>query len=532
MVWVKWNLNPHPFKSEKGAAPKCRPKVKGHACGRALFAFRSAVGSAGGCGELAEDDFVAATLDAASGVARVDDQLGRVNDLGVVVAGVVGGNDDAIVTGDGLRVERHRLHVLVVIVAHLVKLREVGIVVVEFGAALLEQLHDLQRGRLAKVIDVFLVGDAEDEDFRALDGFLAIVESGCDGFDHVVRHRGVDFAGELDETCGEIVFARFPGKIEGVDRDAVTAEAGAGIERHEAERLGGRGVDDFPDVHAHAQAEHFELVDHRDIDAAEDVLEQLGHFGGSRRADWDNFGDDRGVERYRRAPARGIGAANDLRNLRQAVLFVAGIFALWREGEEEIAGDVFGVGSGSDGALEAALFENRQKELFGRAGIRGGFENDELTLLEVRVDREAGVLDVAQVGFAAFVERRRDADDDGVDIFELGEIGGGAEVLAVDVLLNLGLLNVLDVGLARIEHRDLFGIGIESCHFVTGFGETEAEGKADISAADDAYFELATFEKFGFTVAWHLSLRRAPKIVGGAARPKGRKNWDGSILAG
>jgi hypothetical protein len=29
-----------------------------------------------------------------------------------------------------------------------------------------------------------------------------------------------------------------------------------------------------------------------------------------------------------------------------------------------------------------------------------------------------------------------------------------------------------------------------------------------------------------------LSLRRAPKIVGGAARPKGRKNWDGSILAG
>ena len=72
----------------------------------------------------------------------------------------------------------------------------------------------------------------------------------------------------------------------------------------------------------------------------------------------------------------------------------------------------------------------------------------------MRVDGLAGVLDVAQVGLAAFIERSRDADDDGVDVLNFGEIGGGAEVLAVDVLLNLGLLDVLDVGLAGIEHRN------------------------------------------------------------------------------
>ncbi len=296
------------------------------------------------------------TLDAASGVARVHDQLGGVDDRRVVVAGVIGGDDDAIVAADGLRVERHRLHVLVVVVAHLVKLREVGIVVVEFRAALLQQLHDFQRGRLAEVIDVFFVGDAEDQDLRTLDRFLAIVESGGDGLDHVIRHRGVHFAGEFDEARGEIVFARFPRKIEGIDRDAVTAEAGAGIERHEAERLGGRGVDDFPDVDAHAQAEHFQLVDQRDVDAAEDVFEQLGHFGGSRRADRNDLGDDRGVESDGCAAARRVGAADDFRNLRQAVLLVAGIFAFWRESEEEVARNVFGVGSGGDGALAGRSF--------------------------------------------------------------------------------------------------------------------------------------------------------------------------------
>ncbi len=61
------------------------------------------------------------------------------------------------------------------------------------------------------------------------------------------------------------------------------AESGPGIKRLEAKGLGGGGFDDFPDVEAHAQAEQLEFIDQRDVHAAVDIFEKLGHLGGSRR---------------------------------------------------------------------------------------------------------------------------------------------------------------------------------------------------------------------------------------------------------
>ena len=60
---------------------------------------------------------------------------------------------------------------------------------------------------------------------------------------------------------------------------------GPGLEAHEAERLGRGGVDDLPDVDAHAVGEHRELVDERDVDRAEDVLQQLRQLGHLGRGD-------------------------------------------------------------------------------------------------------------------------------------------------------------------------------------------------------------------------------------------------------
>src|SRR3712207_7074177 len=57
-----------------------------------------------------------------------------------------------------------------------------------------------------------------------------------------------------------------------VERDAVAADAGAGVEGHEAERLGGRGADDLPGVYAEVVAEPRHLVRHADVDGAEGVL--------------------------------------------------------------------------------------------------------------------------------------------------------------------------------------------------------------------------------------------------------------------
>src|SRR5580692_9927192 len=117
------------------------------------------------------------THNAASGVARVHYELRSIDDRGIVVARMIGGDDNGVIASQSLRVQRDGLHIFVVIVPHFMKLREVGIVVFEGCAALLEELHDFERWRFAKVIDVFLVGDPENEKLRSLETLLVLVES-------------------------------------------------------------------------------------------------------------------------------------------------------------------------------------------------------------------------------------------------------------------------------------------------------------------------------------------------------------------
>ena len=200
---------------------------------------------------------------------------------------------------------------------------------------------------------------------------------------------------------------------------------------------------------AHAQAEHFQFVDQSDVHAAEDIFEQLGHFRGAGGADRNDARHDLGVKRHGGAAAGWIDAADDLGNLRQAELLVAGIFALGRKGQEEVAWNVFALGARGDGAAQTTLFENGKDKFLGGAGIGGGLENDELALLQVRLDGQGGIFDVAQIGLATLIERSGHADDDGVGVLETRKVGGGAEMLAVDELLDFGLRDVLDVRLAR-----------------------------------------------------------------------------------
>ena len=78
------------------------------------------------------------------------------------------------------------------------------------------------------------------------------------------------------------------------------SEAGTGIKSLEAERLGAGRRDDFPDVDAHRVQDDLHFVDHRDIDGAVDVLQDLcrfGDFGGRNR---DHLLDCQAVERGRR----------------------------------------------------------------------------------------------------------------------------------------------------------------------------------------------------------------------------------------
>ena len=176
------------------------------------------------------------------------------------------------------------------------ELRHVGVVVGHLGAERLQAVDDLQRGALADVADAGLVGDAEDGDLGALDGLALLVERALGLLDAEVGLGLVDLAGELDELGREVQLAGLPGQVERIDGEAVAAHARARIEAHEAERLGRRGVDDLVDVDVHPVGQARQLVDERDVDRAEDVLQQLGHLGDLGGRDRDDLLADEAVD--------------------------------------------------------------------------------------------------------------------------------------------------------------------------------------------------------------------------------------------
>src|SRR4051794_27782312 len=83
-----------------------------------------------------------------------------------------------------------------------------------------------------------------------------------------------------------------PTQIEGIDGNAVPAESGAWIERLETEGLRRGGANYLPDVDTHLQAKQFELIHQGDVDAAVNVLQQLGHFRNRRRRNRHNATED------------------------------------------------------------------------------------------------------------------------------------------------------------------------------------------------------------------------------------------------
>ena len=113
-------------------------------------------------------------IDSFGGVSGVDDQFGLLDDGWVVVAGVVGDDEDGVVLAEVVERSAGHVEVVVAAVAHG---GEVGVVVGDDGALVAQQFDDGERGRLAQVVDVALVGQAQDQDLRSLDGFGLLVEA-------------------------------------------------------------------------------------------------------------------------------------------------------------------------------------------------------------------------------------------------------------------------------------------------------------------------------------------------------------------
>ena len=87
---------------------------------------------------------------------------------------MVGDDEHGVVLAEV--VERRAGHVEVVVAA-VADGGEEGIVVGDHGALFAQQFDDGERRRLAQVVDVALVGQAEHQDLRSLEGFRVLVEA-------------------------------------------------------------------------------------------------------------------------------------------------------------------------------------------------------------------------------------------------------------------------------------------------------------------------------------------------------------------
>ena len=105
------------------------------------------------------------------------------------------------------------------------------------------------------------------------------------------------------------------------------AEAGPGIKRHEAERLGLGGGDGVPNVNVQRGINALQLVDERDVDAAKNIFQKLGGLGGAAVGDGHQGADGARINFLRRRETRGRVAADELGNVGDAALWIAGVFA-------------------------------------------------------------------------------------------------------------------------------------------------------------------------------------------------------------
>ena len=154
----------------------------------------------------------------------------------------------------------------------------------------------------------------------------------------------------------------------------MAAEAGAGIKRHEAERLGARGGDGVPDVNVQRGINALELVDERDVDAAKNIFQQLGRLGGAAVRHGNQSADGARINFLRGGKARGRVAADNFGNVGDVALGIAGVFALRRKREVKILA----------GFQSRTFFQDGAQFIFRRAGIGRGFEDDELAALQMR----------------------------------------------------------------------------------------------------------------------------------------------------
>ncbi len=215
-----------------------------------------------------------------------------------------------------------------------------------------------------------------------------------------------------------------------------------------------------------------ELVDQRDVDRAEDVLEQLRELRRLGAGDPHHLLADQPVD-LGRALRAGVGQpADDLRRVGDRVIGAPRVDALGRVGEVEVRA-----------GAQARGLEQRQQDLAGGPRVGRRLQDDGLPPREHPGDGRGRRAHVGEIRLALVGKRRGDADQDRVAAAQGRRLARRGQAPA-ERRQRLGG-DVLDVALPRGEPSDALGVVVEADDVDTRLAEGEGERQAHVAEADD-----------------------------------------------
>ena len=334
------------------------------------------------------------------------------------------------------------------------------------GEVALLDVEHLEGGALADVVDILLVGEAV-ETYAAVVGDAVLLHNLMDALEDedglvvVGLHRLVDDLGQLGIVAHE---------EPGVDRDAVAADAGAGLEDiHTGVHVA--DADNLVDIHIVVAADAAELVGEGDIHGAEGVLHHLGHLSSADVGD-DNLALTEGgvvlLDLLANLAAVGTDGAVVVQEL---INHIAGDDALGGMDEVDVLTN-----------LEAVLLDDRAHETVDGAGADGGLDDDGGSLradLHHLLDGGYYIAGVDLLG--ELVVWRGDADDIHVGLLVLG---GEPDALGHRRLEELVQTVLLEGGLAGVEGGDEVLVVVCANDLYAVRGHHQCCGQSDVAQSN------------------------------------------------
>ena len=337
----------------------------------------------------------------------------------------------------------------------------------------------LEGGRFADIVHILLVSDAV-QAHAAVVGDAVLMHDLVDAIEYELRLAVIGlhaFVNDLGEA--RIIAHEEPG----IDRNAMSADSGAGLKNVHA-RVHVADTDDLVDVHIVVTTDARKLVRKGDVDCAEGVLNDLGHF---RCAD---------VGYHDLTLAEGLVVLLDLFAY-GSVVGADGAVVMEKLVHHVAGNDAFG--SMDEVDLLAGSFHYGANRLIDGTGADCGLNHDGGPFgadLDDFLDR---CDDVTSIYFLAeLVVRGGDADDVGICLLifcgELDSLGDSCLEKFVQAVL-------FECGLAGIQGVNEFFVIIRSNDFHSVGSHHKCRGQSDVAQSDyvDHILLFHFISVYGFT---------------------------------